>query len=213
VLDRDGGKALAYQESQGFLPLRESLAGYLSSNGINANENCIQIISGAQQGIDIIAKSLLKAGDSVIPKTLLIPGLWHFQISRGSYHTGALGGRRYFLVCFKTGSGEISSLTDLCNTQFPNPKPVFPIVKKKSWPCWDLAEPKGDIIEDAHLAIYLMVISVNPLNPGSIWTGNFYQELFQNTDAGLRLAFLSAPEKIILVCSKQNTLPIYPPRD
>lgn len=69
VLDRDMGNAFGYQESQGFYPLRESIAGVLQNANINVNAENIQIISGAQQGIDIISKALLRQGDCVITES------------------------------------------------------------------------------------------------------------------------------------------------
>jgi len=84
VLDRDGGSAFAYQEGQGYFPLRESLSTYLLNSGIQADESCIQVISGAQQGIDIIAKSLLEAGDYVITENPTYTGAIAAFKSRGA---------------------------------------------------------------------------------------------------------------------------------
>ncbi|BEP28949.1 MocR-like pyridoxine biosynthesis transcription factor PdxR [Helicovermis profundi] len=66
TLDRDKGKAFEYQEIKGFKPLRESLSKYLESSNIKASPENIHIISGAQQGIDIISKGLVDFGDTVI---------------------------------------------------------------------------------------------------------------------------------------------------
>lgn len=69
VLDRDKGNAFSYHESQGFLPLRESIAGLLSKGSSNFSIEDINVISGAQQGIDIIAKALLQQGDCIITES------------------------------------------------------------------------------------------------------------------------------------------------
>ncbi len=74
VLDRDQGHAFGYQESQGFLPLRESFAAYLGENGIHTSAQNLQIISGAQQGIDIVARALLQHGDYVFTESPTYPG-------------------------------------------------------------------------------------------------------------------------------------------
>jgi len=84
VLDRDGGQTFAYQESQGHFPLRESLSLYLKYKGITADEDNIQVISGAQQGIDIIAKSLLNPGDFVITENPTYTGAIAAFKSRGA---------------------------------------------------------------------------------------------------------------------------------
>jgi len=65
VLDRDKGMAFIYHEGQGYYPLRSSIKKYVSSFGITTDEESIQIISGAQQGIDIISKTLISYGDIV----------------------------------------------------------------------------------------------------------------------------------------------------
>ncbi|WP_425449776.1 PLP-dependent aminotransferase family protein [Dethiothermospora halolimnae] len=69
VLDRDGGNAFVYQESQGYYPLRASIHQYLEGYNIKSNINDIQIISGAQQGIDILTKSLVDYGDIVFTES------------------------------------------------------------------------------------------------------------------------------------------------
>ena len=74
VLDRDKGKAFIYQESEGYYPLRESIKAYIQNYGINTDIENIQIISGAQQGIDILSKSLVEYGDIVFTESPTYPG-------------------------------------------------------------------------------------------------------------------------------------------
>lgn len=84
VLDRDQGYAFSYQESQGFYPLRESIAKDLKKNGVKAEANTMQIISGAQQGIDIVAKAFLNYGDYVFTENPTYPGAIAAFRSRGA---------------------------------------------------------------------------------------------------------------------------------
>lgn len=65
VLDRDKGMAFSYQQSQGYYPLRRAIKHYLYGYNIDTSEDNIQIISGAQQGIDILSKALIEYGDVV----------------------------------------------------------------------------------------------------------------------------------------------------
>ncbi len=84
VIDRDKGFAFGYQESNGFLPLREIVGKFLNETyHINASASHIQIVSGAQQGLDIIAKSLLHAGDSVVTENPTYNGALEVFKSRG----------------------------------------------------------------------------------------------------------------------------------
>lgn len=85
VLDRDKGFAFGYQETNGFMPLREVLVEYLQKeHHILTTPESIQIVSGAQQGIDIISKSCLNAGDYVITETPTYNGATDAFKSRGA---------------------------------------------------------------------------------------------------------------------------------
>ncbi|SDK21717.1 MocR-like pyridoxine biosynthesis transcription factor PdxR [Natronincola ferrireducens] len=84
VLDRDKGLAFGYQESQGYYPLRCALNEYIDNYNIHAEVDNIQIISGAQQGIDIIAKGLLNYGDYVMIESPSYTGAMAVFQSRGA---------------------------------------------------------------------------------------------------------------------------------
>ncbi|MCE5287532.1 MAG: PLP-dependent aminotransferase family protein [Pelosinus sp.] len=84
VLDRDQGNAFTYQDSQGFYPLRQAISQYLKQHGIKAQAENVQIISGAQQGIDIVAKALLNFGDYVFTENPTYPGAIAAFRSRGA---------------------------------------------------------------------------------------------------------------------------------
>ena len=84
VLDRDKGYAFSYQESQGYYPLREAISLYLKTHGVNTLPSNVQIISGAQQGIDIVAKALLRYGDYVFTENPTYPGAIAAFRSRGA---------------------------------------------------------------------------------------------------------------------------------
>lgn len=84
VLEQDKGYAFGYQESQGFYPLRESIANYLQELGCTMTAQEIQIISGAQQGIDILAKALLDFGDYLVVESPTYTGAIAAFKSRGA---------------------------------------------------------------------------------------------------------------------------------
>jgi GntR family transcriptional regulator / MocR family aminotransferase len=65
-LRRCPASLLSIGERAGYRPLREAVAGYLgSSRGVNCSPAQIAIVSGVQQGLDILARVLLKPGDAV----------------------------------------------------------------------------------------------------------------------------------------------------
>lgn len=84
VIERDGGNAFMYHDSRGYLPLRSSIADYLSKKEIVVGPEDVYIISGAQQGIDIIAKALLTNGDYVFVESPTYTGAAAVFKSRGA---------------------------------------------------------------------------------------------------------------------------------
>ena len=65
VLRREGHKILGYGPPGGYPPLRQMIAKNLSARGMTISEEEIVITSGSQQGIDLVARALLDAGDVV----------------------------------------------------------------------------------------------------------------------------------------------------
>ena len=66
VLENEGLNAFKYEESQGYPGLQKALVKYFAFYKISTNEDLIQIVSGGQQALDIISKSLLDFGDTVL---------------------------------------------------------------------------------------------------------------------------------------------------
>ncbi len=64
VLDRDGAEALVYQEALGFDGLRKTINHFFWQDDLENDD--ILIVSGAQQGIDIVSKALINVNDNVI---------------------------------------------------------------------------------------------------------------------------------------------------
>jgi DNA-binding transcriptional MocR family regulator len=84
VLERDKGNAFGYQDSQGYYPIRESICQVLGKAMVTCNPDDIQIISGAQQGIDIISKAFLRQGDYIITESPTYSGAIAVFKSRGA---------------------------------------------------------------------------------------------------------------------------------
>ncbi len=90
VLERDKGFAFGYQESNGFKPLRMSILQYLNKKyriEVQAEDKLL-IVSGAQQGIDLIAKTMLNPGDYVITENPTYDGAVTLFKSRGARVVG-----------------------------------------------------------------------------------------------------------------------------
>lgn len=64
VLERDGVNALVYQELLGFEGLRKSIVNSFWGKSVNVND--VLIVSGAQQGLDIVSKALINNRDGIV---------------------------------------------------------------------------------------------------------------------------------------------------
>lgn len=66
VLVSDGQSALQYATTEGFPPLREKIAERYAARGTRVDPNDILILNGSQQGLDLIGKAFLDAGDEIL---------------------------------------------------------------------------------------------------------------------------------------------------
>jgi 2-aminoadipate transaminase len=66
VLAEDWRGGLQYGEAEGYRPLREWVAADLSRRGVPTTVSQVLIVSGSQQGIDLVARSLVQPGDVVL---------------------------------------------------------------------------------------------------------------------------------------------------
>ena len=62
VLEEQGSQALQYSTTEGYVPLRE----WVCSRMPNTKLENVQIVSGSQQGLDLMAKLILDPGDKVV---------------------------------------------------------------------------------------------------------------------------------------------------
>jgi len=66
ILTEDWRGGLQYGEANGYRPLREWVAADLTSQGVPTETAQVLIVSGSQQGIDLVARAFLQAGDVVL---------------------------------------------------------------------------------------------------------------------------------------------------
>jgi GntR family transcriptional regulator / MocR family aminotransferase len=65
-LRRASAALLAGGDPRGYAPLREAVAAYLlSSRGVNCSADSVVIVSGVQQGLDLVARLLIKPEDAI----------------------------------------------------------------------------------------------------------------------------------------------------
>jgi GntR family transcriptional regulator/MocR family aminotransferase len=66
ILDRDGARALSYEVTEGYAPLRAGVCDYVSALGIRSSPDHVLITGGTQQGIDLVVQALLSEGDLLV---------------------------------------------------------------------------------------------------------------------------------------------------
>ena len=69
VLTSKGREALQYSTTEGFAPLRDWIARRLSTPDAPVSPDEVLIVSGSQQGLDLLAKVLVDPGDTVLVET------------------------------------------------------------------------------------------------------------------------------------------------
>jgi GntR family transcriptional regulator/MocR family aminotransferase len=65
VLRGEPAQRLNYGDAQGYRPLRAAIAAYVrAARGVHADADQVLVVSGAQQGLDLVARLLLQPGDA-----------------------------------------------------------------------------------------------------------------------------------------------------
>ena len=69
VLSKNGRVALQYGPSDGYAPLREWIADSMSTDGATISPDQVLMVSGSQQGLDLLGKVLIDEGSKVLVET------------------------------------------------------------------------------------------------------------------------------------------------
>lgn len=77
VLAREGKAALQYSPTDGYAPLRAWIADTLSTSGARIVPEQVLMVSGSQQGLDLLGKVLVNEGDPVVVETPTYVGALH----------------------------------------------------------------------------------------------------------------------------------------
>lgn len=200
VLDRDKGDAFGYQESQGYYPLRESLVDYLKSYNIDTSPDNIQIISGAQQGIDVISKAFINFKDSVVLEN---------PTYTGAIATFKTRGANIITVPILSDGLDIEALQKIISEQKPKLIYIMSNYQNPTGNSYNL-EKKKKLIELAQRYDFLIVeddylsdlsfynndsSTIKSLDTSdSVIYIKSFSKIFM---PGLRLGFLVIPQKIL----------------
>jgi len=74
VWRREGPEILQFGPSDGYPPLKQALVGMLRAEGYEAGDQNILITDGCQQALDLVCKTFLRPGDTVLVENPAYPG-------------------------------------------------------------------------------------------------------------------------------------------
>ena len=66
ALTDEPGAALQYGATEGYNPLREQLAAFMGSKGVDVSPDGLIVTTGSQQALDLLGKTMIDPGDKVI---------------------------------------------------------------------------------------------------------------------------------------------------
>ena len=209
VLDRDGAKALIYQEVLGYEKLRKEIN--LNFWNGRLKEDNILIVSGAQQGIDIASKALINVNDGVIIEKPTYSGaLSVFKCRRANV----------FEVCMESDGINLKKFESILKkhkikcfyamSYFQNPTGISYSLEKKKRILELSLEYDFYIIEDDYLSelIYSDDIKYKTFKELDRWDRVIYIKSFSKIFLpGIRIGYVIPPKKFIEAFqnSKVNT--------
>ena len=88
VMRREGALLLQYGSSDGYPPLKRYLQSRLRRDGIAVELDELLVTSGCQQSLDLVRRTLVAPGDTVVCENPTYTGLWHVFDSPGVRLTG-----------------------------------------------------------------------------------------------------------------------------
>lgn len=207
VFDIYGSDAFQYSNSEGYIKLREYIAGNYRKSGIDVSPENILITNGAQQGLDLIGKALVNEGDGlVIEEPGYLGAIQAFTLYRPRYFPVSLhdDGMDLDQLKFDMSGKSIKLIYTVPN--FQNPSGVSYSLKNR--------EAIADIIGSRHV----FVIEDDPyrelrfsgeaipsfkkfLPARTILLGSFSKTVVP----GFRIGWIAAPDEIFekLLIAKQ----------
>ncbi|MDB5797550.1 MAG: 2-aminoadipate aminotransferase [Paucimonas sp.] len=207
VLTRNGRVALQYGPSDGYAPLREWIADSLSGDGVRILPQQVLMLSGSQQGLDLLGKVLIDEGSRVLVETPSYLGaLQAFSVYRPQFMSvptdadglvpqavpGLADGARllYSLPNFQNPTGRSMTLARRVELVETCARLGLPLVED---------DPYGALSYRGEPLPKMLA-----MNPGGVvYLGSFSKVL----TPGIRLGYLVAPEVLVakLEQAKQAT--------
>ena len=217
VLREQGGLALQYGSTEGYLPLREMIARHTAHIGIEVTPENILITSGSQQALDLLGKIFVNRGDRVLVESPTYLGALQALNAYGAENISVRADDDGMVTDELVGAFRAGPKFIYVLPNFQNPTGVTLSLERRKQ-LVQLADHYGvPIIEDDpygqlrfegnHLpAVEVLDCRYRPVNGG--YSGNvIYLSTFSKILApGLRLAWVIAPTEVIhkLTLAKQG---------
>lgn len=198
TLRQPGHQLMGYGDPLGLPELRQEISTYVkTSRGVRCTPEQVLVTTGAQQGLDLISRMLIKPGDLVAIEN---PGY------RGARSTLAMTGAALAPIPMTSAGIDLKSLAALRDVklvyttpahQYPNAA-VMPVSERLSLLNW-AETAKSWIIEDDYDSEFQFdtrpIPSLQGLSEHNnvIYVGSFSKTLFP----ALRLGYLVLPEALI----------------
>lgn len=200
--------AFQYGPTQGYPPLLDELKRYLCDRGLPVDSNDLIITTGAQQGINLLAKVFLDPGDTVIAEYPSFIGALAAFKSYGAEMVGCNIDSEGIIIDELQKSLDIHKRTKIVylNPCFQNPGGILYSHKRKQDVLNVLSRRDVCLLEDdPYSELYFSPADKNAVTPmltmangsGTIaYAGSFAKIL----GPGMRLGWILAPSGVVAKC-------------
>jgi 2-aminoadipate transaminase len=218
VLETQGGQALQYGTTEGYLPLREMIARHTSRYMVEVTPDNILITSGSQQALDFAGRLFINRGDYIVVEAPTYLGALQAWNAYGAQYIPVRTDEDGMIVDELEAALRIGPKFIYVLPNFQNPSGVTLSLERRI-KLIELADKYGvPIIEDdpygqlryegENIPSLVSLDSKFRGKNGGCYSGNvIYLSTFSKLlSPGLRLAWVIAPEQVIrkLVTTKQG---------
>jgi 2-aminoadipate transaminase len=192
--------ALQYNWAEGYAPLRAQICDFMRGRGIVSTPETILITHGAQQGLDLIGKLLLRQGEPLaIESPTYVPAIQAFEMQRPK-----------FCAITRTSQGlDLGTLRERVRREHPKLFYVVPIGHNPTGSIMDetqrsellalAQQEKMLLLEDGAYTDLQFDAAVQPMKSLSGAESHviFLGSVSKILSPGLRVGWIVAPEEII----------------
>ncbi len=208
VLREAGTTALQYSTTEGYRPLREFIAGrYATKRGLVVDPDEILITNGSQQGLDLLGKVLLDAGDTVLlERPAYLGAIQSFSAYEPKFATVTLEDDGPNLDELRAALDERKPKLFYTVPNFQNPSGLSYSAAKRAAVGRLCAERPVVLVEDDPYGELRFrgepLPALRASCPGSVMLGSFSKIVAP----GLRLGWIVAPRQLmdLMVTAKQG---------